>query len=71
LPEKHPARFVVEIVDQIDQRHLKASCSDRGSQPYNPKMLVALLSCGYATGVFSSRKPERSTYTIGFFRGND
>jgi hypothetical protein len=35
LPEKHLARFVVEIVEQIDLRHLKASYSGRGSQPYN------------------------------------
>ena len=62
LPEKHLARFVVEIVEQIDLRHLKASYSGRGSQPYNPEMLVALLFYGYATGVFSSRKLERSTY---------
>ena len=68
LPEKHLARFVVEIVEQIDLRHLKASYSGRGSQPYNPEMLVALLFYGYATGVFSSRKLERSTYDSVAFR---
>ena len=68
LPEKHLARFVVEIVEQIDLRPLKASYSGRGSQPYNPEMLVALLFYGYATGVFSSRKLERSTYDSVAFR---
>ncbi len=68
LPEKHLARFVVEIVEQIDLRHLKASYSGRGSKPYNPEMLVALLFYGYATGVFSSRKLERSTYDSVAFR---
>ena len=63
LPEKHLARFVVEIVEQIDLRPLKASYSGRGSQPYNPEMLVALLFYGYATVVFSSRKLERSTHS--------
>jgi transposase len=56
LPEGHLARFVVEIVDQLDLRSLKASYAGRGSKPYNPEMLVALLFYGYATGVFSSRK---------------
>ena len=68
LPEKHLARFVVEIVEQINLQPIKASYSGRGSQPYNPEMLVALLFYGYATGVFSSRKLERSTYDSVAFR---
>ena len=43
LPERHLARFVVEIVDQLDLRSLKNSYAGRGSQPYNPEMLLALL----------------------------
>ncbi len=35
LPEGHLARFVVEIVEQLDLRSLKASYAGRGSQPYN------------------------------------
>ena len=68
LPEKHLARFVVEIVEQLDLRPLKDSYSCRGSQPYHPAMLLALLFYGYATGVFSSRKLERSTYDSVAFR---
>jgi transposase len=68
LPEKHLARFVVEMVEQIDLQPLKASYCGRGSQPYNPEMLVALLFYGYATGVFSSRNLERSTYDSLAFR---
>ena len=68
LPEKHLARFVVEIVDQIDLQPLKASYRGSGSQPYSPEMMVALLFYGYATGVFSSRKLERSTYGSVAFR---
>lgn len=68
LPTGHLARFVVEIVEQLDLRSLKASYAGRGSQPYNPQMLVALLFYGYATGVFSSRKLERSTYDSVAFR---
>lgn len=68
LPEGHLARFVVEIVEQLDLRSLKQSYAGRGSQPYNPAMLVALLFYGYATGVFSSRKLERNTYDSVAFR---
>ena len=46
LPEDHLARFVVEIVEQLDLRSLKASYAGRGSQPYNPVMLLALLFYG-------------------------
>src|ERR1035441_4079270 len=60
LPEGHLARFVVEIVEQLDLRSLKESYTGGGSQPYHPEMLVALLFYGYATGIFSSRKLERS-----------
>lgn len=68
LPKGHLARFVVDVVDQLDLRSLKASYAGRGSQPYNPAMLLALLFYGYATGVFSSRKLERSTYDSVAFR---
>jgi transposase len=68
LPAGHLARFVVDIVDQLDLSSLKAAYVGRGSQPYNPATLLALLFYGYATGVFSSRKLERSTYDSVAFR---
>lgn len=68
LPEGHLARFVVEIVEQLDLRSLKSSYTGCGSKPYNPEMLLALLFYGYATGVFSSRKLERGTYDSVAFR---
>jgi transposase len=68
LPEGHLARFVVEVVEQLDLSSLKESYAGRGSQPHNPGMLVALLFYGYAVGVFSSRKLERSTYDSVAFR---
>ena len=62
LPEDHLARFVVDIVEQMDFRHLVDAYSGRGSSAYHPAMMVALLFYGYATGTFSSRKLERATY---------
>src|SRR5208282_2345535 len=68
LPEGHLARFVVEIVDQLNLERLKNDYAGRGSEAYSPEMLVALLFYGYATGVFSSRQLERSTYDSVAFR---
>ncbi len=62
LPADHLARFVVEIVEQLDLSHLSAVYSGKGSKPYHPALLVALLFYGYATGVFSSRKLEKATH---------
>jgi transposase len=68
LPEGHLARFVVEIVEQLELRHLSAVYGGKGSKPYHPAMLVALLFYGYATGVFSSRKLEKATHDSIAFR---
>ncbi len=62
LPKGHLARFVVELVDQLDLRVLRESYAGRGSAAYHPEMLVALLFYGYATGVRASRKIEVATY---------
>jgi transposase len=50
LPEDHLARFVVDIVDQLDLNHLSAVYTGRASKPFHPAMLVSLLFYGYATG---------------------
>ena len=68
LPDDHLARFVVDIVDQLDLSDLSAVYSGRGSKPFHPAMLVALLFYGYSTGVFSSRKLEKASYDSIAFR---
>ena len=62
LPEDHLARFVVETVAHLDTTALEEAYDRRGSRAYHPKMLLALLFYGYATGTYSSRKLERATY---------
>ena len=68
IPENHLARFITEVVDQLDLRAIANQYSSGGSQAYPPHMMVALLFYGYATGVFSSRKLERATYDSLAFR---
>src|SRR3984893_8607020 len=68
LPERHLARFVVEVIDGLDLRELIGSYRGTGSASYHPAPLLGLLVYGYATGVFSSRKLERATYDSVAFR---
>jgi len=68
LPEDHLARFVVEVVEGLDTSALEHSYAGGGSAPYHPKVLLALLFYGYATGVFSSRKLERAAHDSVAFR---
>ena len=64
LAEDHLARFIVEIVESLDVTPLEAAYSGGGSAPYPPKMMLALLFYGYATGIFSSRALEQATYEL-------
>ena len=68
LPERHLARFVVEVIEGLDLRAMSGSYRGSGSASYHPSMLVGLLVYGYATGVFSSRKLERASYDSVAFR---
>lgn len=68
LPQRHLARFVVEIVEQLDVSGMSRTYRGSGSAAYHPAMLLGLLIYGYATGVFSSRKIERATYDSVAFR---
>ena len=72
LPEKHLARFIVEVIDGLDLGRMSGAYRGSGSASYHPRMLLGLLVYGYATGAFSSRKLERATYELGgvsFHRG--
>jgi len=68
LPQRHLARFVVEVVDGLDLTAMSKSYRGSGSAPYHPAVLLSILVYGYATGVFSSRKLERATYDSVAFR---
>ncbi|MPZ33858.1 MAG: IS5/IS1182 family transposase, partial [Rhodospirillales bacterium] len=68
LPERHLARFVVEVIDQLDLSAMVKAYRGSGSASYHPSVLLGLLVYGYATGVFSSRKLERASYDSVAFR---
>jgi len=67
IPADHLARFVVDIVAQLDLSLIYTRYAVRGGEAIAPEALLALLFYGYATGKFSSRKIERATYEdLGF-----
>lgn len=68
LPDGHLARFVVDVVEQLDLSTLTRRYMGRGSKAHHPAVLLSLLIYGYATGVVSSRKIERATYDSVAFR---
>src|ERR1700742_2605335 len=62
LPERHLARFGVEVIARLDLRAMIGSSRGSGEASYHPTILLGILIYGYATGVFSSRKLERASY---------
>ena len=58
LAEDHLSYF---ISDAVEAMYLSAfaqryGTEEPGNQAFDPRMMVKVLICGYATGVFSSRK---------------
>jgi len=71
LPEKHLARFIADVTDQLDLSQILAEYArrdGRGMAAYHPVMMVRVLLYGYCLGMVSSRKLERATYQDVAFR---
>ena len=62
----HLARLVDDLVENVlDLSAIYASYRNlKGAPPYHPKLLLKLLLYGYAVGIFSSRRLERSTWEL-------
>jgi transposase len=57
LPEDHLARFVSEVVDELDLAAVEDRYSEeRGYPPYHPRMMVKVLVYGYCSGTYASRR---------------
>lgn len=68
LPQRHLARFVVEVVEGLDLRAMTGGYRGSGEASYHPRLLLGLIIYGYASGVFSSRNLERATHDSVAFR---
>lgn len=57
LPAGHLARFVREVVSELDLRAIEdAYAEGPGQPPYHPRLMVTLLLYAYSTGTYSSRR---------------
>ena len=68
LPKNHLALYIANVVESLDLGAIERAYAGRGSDAYHPATLMSLLIYGYATGAFSSRQIERSTYDSIAFR---
>ena len=71
LPQDHLARFVAEIVAELDLSAIYSKYErkdGRGQLGYHPLLLTRLLLFAYAKGVTSSRRIEQATYEDIAFR---
>src|SRR6266436_4081323 len=62
VPKSHVSRFIVELVrESLDLKEITGSyVSGLGQPPFDPRMMVALLLHGYASGLYSSRRIARA-----------
>jgi len=58
----HLVHFIVDAIEAIDLRQVRVNTRGTGSEQYPPQMMLSLLIYSYATGTFSSRSIEKSTY---------
>src|SRR5271154_4426997 len=49
LPEKHLARFIVDVIDGLDLGRMSRAYRGTGSASYHPRTLLSILVYGYAT----------------------
>src|SRR6202142_3357575 len=71
LPEDHLARFIADVVNELDLSAIYAGYErkdGRGLSAYHPLMMTRLLLYGYCIGITSSRKIEKATYDNLAFR---
>ena len=71
LGEDDLAYFILDVVGALDLGTIEAAIhrkDPRGTRPYHPRMMTALLLYGYCVGVMSSRKIEKATYRDVAFR---
>ena len=62
VPSHQLAHFILDAVQTLDLHQVRVNARGTGSEQYPPSMLLSLLLYSYATGLFSSRRIEQSTY---------
>src|SRR5260370_33078323 len=62
LPERHLARFIVEVIDRLDLSAMSRGYRGTGPASDHPTLLLGLLVDGDSPGAISRPKLERAAY---------
>ena len=62
-PAGHIVHFILDAVEQLPITDFRVNERGSGSEPYPPRMMLALLIYCYATGRFGSRTIEAASYS--------
>jgi transposase len=61
VPEGSMVRVVDSIIDSLGHSKLTALYPGGGTSAYDPAMMLKVVVCAYASGIYSSRKFSRAT----------
>jgi transposase len=61
VAQGHLARYISQVVDELDTTEIESRYSEAGCPAYHPKMLIKLLIYGYSLGIRSSRRIQRAS----------
>src|SRR4030042_3385159 len=71
LQEGHLVFRILDVVNALDISCVTDRMEERdprGTRPYHPRMMLALLMYGYCCGIYSSRRMAAATYDMIPFR---
>ena len=71
LEEGHLVFRILDVVNTLDISCITDRMEERdprGTRPYHPRMMLALLMYAYCCGIYSSRKMAVATYDVIPFR---
>src|ERR1700733_9471584 len=60
LPEKHLARFIVDVIEGLDLGRMSRAYRGTGSASYHPRTLLNILVYSYATAMRRACSPAAS-----------
>ena len=61
VPQGHLARYISQVIDELNISGIEEGYSDIGCKAYHPRMLLKLLIYGYSIGIRSSRRIQKET----------
>jgi len=71
LEEGHLVFRILDVVNSLDISCVTDRMEERdprGTRPYHPRMMLALLMYAYCCGIYSSRRMAAATYDMISFR---